>query len=280
MKCIRRVITGGSNGDSATSETQWESEHDVASRAADDGSGRSVVPVLFDIPYDAPPTDLVRARDKTLWRLQIASAAQSSRYRAEFEVPVFTTAESDPAHVADRRPIDAAAAPADPQRAIRAAGIVCTPAPDGDGLRFFFPSGRNRGMAIGFTLFAAVWTAVCWGLWHFGASLIVAAGFSFFELLIVPLMFDLWLYQSTIDVSPARIAVQKGWLGIGARREFSPGDVERIQAVRGMTSGSQIFYNLVLVGRDGKKIRIAKSVKGIMTAKAVIRVIERAMGRS
>ena len=46
-----------------------------------------------------------------------------------------------------------------------------------------------------------------------------SAGFSFFAAIMVLLMLDLWLYQSTIDVSPARSPCGRAGLGIGPRPE-------------------------------------------------------------
>jgi hypothetical protein len=94
------------------------------------------------------------------------------------------------------------------------------------------------------------------------------------------MMLDLWLYQSTIDVSPTRVVVQGGWLGVGRREEVSTGDVLKLEAVQGMTSNSRVFYNLVLVRSSGKRIRFAKRIQGNWAAKGVIRVIEEAMGRT
>lgn len=275
--CLRRITKGSGEDASTSEEIQWQSEHVAAPEILEASSGKSLVPVLFEIPFACRPTESAKTSDRIVWRLEIA-AHPRGRYRARFEVPVFKTPASDANFVGSEGSAATPAAASDPQADLGAAGVAVAVSPDGDGLRFFFPSGRNRGMAISFTIFSAVTTAATCLAWQFGAPLAVIGFCGLFSLLFVPMMLDIWLYQSTIDVSPTRVAVQGGWLGIGRRQEVSIGDVLRIDAVESMKSGSQAYYSLVLVCSGGKKIRFAKRVQGNWTARGVIRAIEQAMG--
>ena len=116
-------------------------------------------------------------------------------------------------------------------------------------------------------------------MWQFGAPLIFTAFFAIVAVSLLPMMFDLWLYQSIIDVSPTCVAVQGGWLGIGRRQEIPADDVLKLEAVQGMTSNSRVFYNLVLVRSSGKRVRFAKRIQGNWAAQGVIRAIEQGMAK-
>jgi hypothetical protein len=279
LRCVRRITTRRGEDSSTIEDIQWRGEQTIASQVADDASDSAVVPVSFSIPYDCRPTQTTSSNDTTFWRLEIVGQGDHSRYRAHFNVPVFETPDSDPNFKADDFRQDSGAEQSDLQQDLATAGVILSAATDGDGLRFFFPSGRNRGMAIGFTVFSAVWTGVIWAMWTFGAPLFVTGIFSLFGAIILPIMFDLWLYQSTVDVSPEKVVVQAGWLGLGGRREVAAGDVTKIDAVQGMTSNSRVFYSLVLVLGNCKRVAVAKRIPGHRTAQGVIRAIEDAMGR-
>ena len=146
LSCIRRITTGSGEDSTTREDILWQSEHPVGPESATDRQGKSCVSVLFEIPYDCRPTVTV-PNDSTAWRLEIAAQA-GGRYRARFDVPVFKTPQSDPAFVADDGPTAALSDRSDPQRNLREAGVICTVAPDGDGLRFFFPVvGTRQGLS-------------------------------------------------------------------------------------------------------------------------------------
>ncbi len=287
LSCIRQIRTGGEESPSTTEEIQWQSVHEAAAEMAEGSADRSAVPVLFGIPHDCRPTETIASKDKrsknikdsSVWRLEIAGPT-GGRYLARFEVPVFKRPASDPGRVGDDCAATAIAAGGDPQHDLRAVGVLCAVAPDGDGRRFSFPPARKRGATADFAPFCVVWAMLIWLLWQCGASMILGGIFVLIGVRLSRRRFDLWLYQSTLDVSLSRLAVRGGWLGIGRRREVSIGDVLAIEAVPGRRSNEQIVYDLVLVSRGGEKIRFAKRLHGNWTAQSVIRAIEEAMGRT
>ena len=86
-------------------------------------ANHSAVPVLFAIPYECRPTDQENSDNTVDWTLEVTAKTAGLDYRAEFTVPVFKTSESDPHFVPDRGLIARYAAPEDPERDIREAGL-------------------------------------------------------------------------------------------------------------------------------------------------------------
>ena len=73
----------------------WEDQQTVMHELLDDQAEISAIPVVFQIPADCRPSDDRDASDKTLWRLITSAKVPGIDYSATFEVPVFTTAQSD-----------------------------------------------------------------------------------------------------------------------------------------------------------------------------------------
>src|SRR5438477_451554 len=61
------------------------------------------VPFAFDLPADAPSSDLSKPNDLVLWQLAVAAEMPGIDYKAAFELPVFVTAGEAAAHHAARR---------------------------------------------------------------------------------------------------------------------------------------------------------------------------------
>ena len=233
---------------------------------------------LFGIPYGCRATDMKASDDRAIWRLEVTAATSGSNYKASFEVPVFQTPESNPNFKLADDAMAGYEAPQDSEEFLRRAGVIRTTTPNGDGQRFIFPATRNLGMTIGHTAFTAVWSGVVYLMWHLGAPMVLTIIFGLFNVLMLGVMLDLWLYRSSIDVTRSFVVVNSGWLGLGSHRELPVSDIEKFDFSQSMQSNQRVFFNLYVVIGAGKKIKFAKNVAGNWTAKAVIKAIQEAMG--
>ena len=280
LACIRRITTGSGKQRSTSEEAVWEAEQIVAHELLDDMAEQSAIPVVFPIPYECLPTDETVADRQTLWRLKAAAKVPGIDYSATFEVPVFKTADSDPNFAAEGQPLPQYAAPAAPERELHEAGVRKMVAPDGEGVRLVFPMARNLGGGLFFTVFWLIWTGAIVFMLHVGAPLLFPIVFGLFDAIIFLILIDLWFYRSLVDVSPRGLSISGGLFGLGPTRRIEAADVQKFETKRSVSSGQNVYYNLVVVPGSGKPITIGKGMPGRRLATVVIRQIEQAMNRA
>lgn len=93
LRAIHRIITRSGKSTSTKEEILWESQRNLPG-AVPEAEG-VVVPIAIPIPRDAPETSSANPSDRILWRLELKSVVPGVDFLAQFEVPVFYTAESD-----------------------------------------------------------------------------------------------------------------------------------------------------------------------------------------
>jgi hypothetical protein len=262
------------HGDSRS--TVWQDEQLVARELLERDRDRSAIPVVFQIPYSSPETG---GNDQTIWKLEATAAVPGVDYRASFEVPVFKTPESDPSFVPDRSAIANYEVAADPAKELAEAGVLKAVSPSGDGHRFEFPMCRHFGTCVFFAAFWGIWSGVIALMLRFGAPILFPIVFGLFDALILAIVVDAWFYRSVADVSGQGLTVRGGLFGLGRARWVEASEVAAIEAAKGMQSGGNVYYNVILVCKDGRRITIGKRLLGNRLATAVIRQIEEAMGR-
>ncbi len=273
LSCLRR--TEDSDGDTHESAA-WTDQQQV-SRTLDDGrTGETAVPVLMAIPYDARPSSPPSGETGVRWILELSAAVPGVDYQAEFEVPVFKTADSQPDFRLD--PELAADYLAQPEVGplLAEAGIRREPLGAGS-VRLVFRALRNPGSAVGIGLFAAGWTAVVWALFHFEAPIIFPVVFGLFDLFFIWITLDLWFYRSVVEASPRRMFVRGGWLGFGIGRSFPAEAVQRFEIKRSMSSGRHVWNSIKLHLRSGDSYTVAQSIASRAVERAVIDELEMAL---
>ena len=87
--CAKRTSRLDKEGDRRVSEKKlWSEEQSVFGNISNTGPTFSVN-VNFTIPNDLLTSELYPEDDRTLWRLEIASAVKGVDYAAQFEVPIY-----------------------------------------------------------------------------------------------------------------------------------------------------------------------------------------------
>ncbi len=285
LNCFQKVT----HGDNTTVTTLWQDEQVIAHDLLQSDSQQSAIPVLFQIPYDCRPTDETNADGKTNWRLDVSAKTPGLDYSTNFEVPVFKTSQSDPNFVVDRSLIAEYAAPEDPDRDLRDAGVVRAESSTGEGCRLVFPMVRAPIMAAVVTLsgflFGGVPFFVCCTapaeFWF--AKVACTVLFGGFGLLLLIVAADVWFYRSVVDVSASGLTVTGGWFGLGRQRRIEAADVEKITPVSRMSAGGgqgkKMYYDIDILRTTGKKVTAGKRLPSKRLADSVIRQIEQALGR-
>lgn len=94
LKCSKTVTTGSGKKRSTSEQEIWSAEQDIAVDATRDPT-RSVIPVLFAIPFDLPGSDPLAPQPVT-WKLEAKAKNPGVDLSIAFIVPVFKTAASSP----------------------------------------------------------------------------------------------------------------------------------------------------------------------------------------
>jgi hypothetical protein len=271
LTCRRTVRT---NGD-GNKEACWQLEQVIVHEVPENDPERSAIPVLFQVPFECLPTDFEAG---THWQLEVKAAMPGVDYRAVFDVPLFKTPQSDPSFVPDDKAIAPYAAPPDPDRDLHDAGVRKMASPTGEGSRFEFSVARSLGYS-GMVLVSTFWI-VCTGtlvfMLYMKASLHPTIVLVAFDALLLVLLLKVWFHRSVLDVSPLGLAVVSGPFGLGHRRWFCASEIDRIEPE---FPSHALYSGLVLVCRGGTRLTIAKRIPSQRLALAVIRQIEKAMGR-
>ncbi|NQU20830.1 MAG: DUF3592 domain-containing protein [Candidatus Nealsonbacteria bacterium] len=276
LSCIEKTTSGSGKNRSTTETTRWQDER-VIDRPLSGPGEPTAVPVAFAVPYDMPASTIESERREITWRLEVSAAVPGIDYHAAFDVPVFKTEQSRPDFKLDDDLIANYAARRDPEQELRRTGILCMPAPAGQGDRYVFPMFRNAGAIVGLGLFTAIWTGVCVGLWYSDAPLLFPIVFSGFGLLLVLGLLDVAFYRSVVDVARDGINVSGGLFGMGRLRRIDAGQLAELRAVRGMQSGKRLYYGVAAITHDAKKITLGKRLPNKQLAELVIEQMRRSM---
>ena len=268
LVCFKR----DSSGDSTSEDLQWEDEKLFSGEVLRSGDG---IPVLFNIPFECPPTATLSAGLAIVWRLEARATMPGVAYVAQFEVPVFKTAQSR--SDATLLP-DPAASYEQPSEPASTPGITVKPAAQG-GTEFTFAAARNKSVGLGMILFTAIWTGAVVFMFRLKAPLALAIVFGLFDLLF------LWVLISVLT-SASRVVVDANAIQLTTRRlffrsqKFIPAsDVKSIQSKFSMSSGNTSYYDLQAHLEAGKKIGLASHILSKRKAEALAVEMERALGK-
>ncbi len=155
LACIRVTTSTSGENRTTTEHMLWQDEQAATGPFEPRPASRVAIPVRFELPADARPTQRVSGDEEIMWRLEATAALPGVDYAARFDVPVFAVA--------------GAAAPApSPSAFTPAAGLPpsrpsvrVAPTASG-GTAFWFGPARNGAAALAFTGFAAIFGGALW----------------------------------------------------------------------------------------------------------------------
>jgi hypothetical protein len=274
LTCVNKVTTGSGDSQNIWEHILWRGESNLTPGQIYPGPAGSSIPVNFRIPWDARASDSSDSRNAIIWKLEASADVPGVNYRDSFEVPVFRTAQT-PAH-------------ADPENLIAATPLVKRPSTrtvviteTAAGTEFYFPAGRNKGFAMGTSVFCVVFGAIAFFLSGSNAPFIFPLAFGFFALLLLYVSAQMWLGTTRVGIGKEQILVQAGFLGSGKICRFPFADVSEIDsAIKSQQGGANgtPYYDIELSLRTGKKVTLARTLKDKLEVDWLVKEMRRLTG--
>ena len=258
LKCDEIEVQTGGEGSSRSVTTLFEDQREVLKELRDEVS-TLWIPVLFHIPYTAPETVLKKDFFEKTWTLTVRSLTAGHGYQADFEIPVFHTADSDEDFEPSADAFGEYIAPVDPFAAIKDSGIMVDTSVK-DLCLFTFPASRHRGFAIAMLIVQAVFVGAIAGLLYYfwkPGWIPITAILAFFWLWAV---LDALLYRSTVSIERQRLTVRSGLIVLGRSRIINSSDIKEWLLVPAGSWGNVTAYNLGVQLKSKSTVQLAKRI--------------------
>ncbi len=277
LNCIHQYQSGSGKNRSTHEDVLWQDERTMEREALEQDLTKSAIPVLFAIPFDSKPSDITDSSNRIFWRLEVKAKTRGIDYSAKFEVPVFKTEDSTENFTLDESAIEPYVRKSEPDQAIAALGARRTDTVRGS--LYTFPPANALGVAIGISVFTAIWTGAVWLMLSLDAPILFPIIFGVIDIFLVYWMLNLWLHTSRIETWPGGMRCATGWLIPGKPRELSTSEIDNIDLKNPMRSGTKVYYTLALRLRNGKKINLASHLQNKRNAEMLVDMIESEMGQ-
>ncbi len=259
LTCVNRYSSGSGENRSTRERILWQEKMTVTDFERE-WSGRGTrVPVVFRLPSDVRESDDRNSNDRIIWRLQIDADVSGVDYHAQFEVPVFRTAESDTPLTEEAERALAPSGSREEYQPPADSPIRVTPAPGG--MEVHFPMARHIGPALFTTAFTAVWTAIVYFLYQSNAPGLFWMLFGLFDVLMIYVVLVMWLGHSRIRVGRERVVVTSGIAFLTRSTSMPTASCADVSVKIGMRSGNTPYYDLALIGDDGTTLNAGSSIK-------------------
>ncbi|MFI5113536.1 MAG: hypothetical protein ACHP7J_00225 [Terriglobales bacterium] len=256
LSCVIRVTSGSGNSRSTSESILWRDEASLSSGQLYPGPAGTSIPVHFRIPWDAQQTETRSPRDATVWMLEALADVPGVNYHDVFEVPVFRTAQT-PAHP---EPESVVAAPAAVQPTAPTIAVTESAA----GVEFYFPADRNKGFALGTTVFLLIFSTVTFFLARSSAPVLFPVVFGLFALLLLYITGQMWLGTTRVTIGNGVLKLQAGMLGGGKVREVPFSEIasigSKIAAQQGGGTGTP-YYDIEMVTTAGRHFTLGRTLR-------------------
>lgn len=224
LSCIRETRvergTGTNRENDITRNTLWEADRSVSVGHLTHGARGLSIPVRIAIPYGLPSSDDSDMDNRILWQLVVSGDLPGVDFRAEFQVPVFVTADSKSEWTEEKvdemgqQERETEALPEAPRAASWVSPVTVRPTPSG-GMEYVFRLDVSLKVAMGVTLVAvlicagSVWLYLWLGELGPFAVLPGILGLLFLLASIV-----IWTFRSRVVIEGGSVTVRKSVLGI------------------------------------------------------------------
>ena len=278
LSCINKVTTGSGKQKHTREHVRWEDTRVIERELYEYDPTQSVIPVSFQIPYNSSETDKSNTRNQIFWRLEVMAKVPGVDYAARFEVPVYRTHQSNPQITADSAIIATEQSPQDRLDALSKAHINIEPLPSG-GQRIEIPMARNKGPALGISLFMLFWTGAIAVMIKLHAPLIFPIVFGLFDLLVIYIFVETWFFRSQIEVYPQRLTLAKGYLLLKSPVELNFSDIQGFKVKSNMTVNGRPYFKITVSTSQGKSHMVAQGLCPRRLAEQLVAEIERVLVR-
>jgi len=277
LTCVRRVTTRSGKNSSTSESIIWQDERRVAGEPSRTAVAMEThIPVAFRLPADAQPCDDTDPNNRVLWQLRLLATVPGVDYESHFEVPVFRTSASDqPLSAEEERITQDPLAGAGYQQPADSRIVVTS---NRRGTEVLFPAARNPGAATGISFFLLLWLGFITIEMYFRAPLVFPIVTGLLGLLILIGALDLWLEVSRVAVDAGILTWATGYLVPGRERTLHGSEIADVIAAIGMQAGTTVYYDVTVVQKNGKKIKVGRSVRDKREAEWLAGTIRTALG--
>jgi hypothetical protein len=276
LSTVNRVVTGSGKSQNTIETILWRDEADVSSAQLYPGPTGTIIPVCFQIPADAHPTEKISPRDEFLWLLEALADVPGVDYHDVFEVPVFRTQQSPASTEAAKTRFEGVA-----HTEMRPASLSVQVRENAEGTEFYFAAGRNKGFAASLTFFLAIFGLTTLFLIWAHVLLLFPLIFGFFSLVLLYLAVQQWFGTTRVMINRTELTLQSGLLGSGVVRHIALEDIaafsDRITAQQGGATGTP-YYDVELTLKDGKKLTLGSTLPNKREAEWLSQEMQRLTG--
>jgi hypothetical protein len=273
--CVRKVRTRRGRNTARVESILWEEAQTVQGVLTRASASMEIhIPVAFRLPPEVEPYDVTDSTNRVLWRLQVTASVPGVDYESQFEVPVFRTPESDqprsleearlteePAESAYRQPADSPIVVSSSRR----------------GTEVLLPAARNPGAAAGLTIVLLLWLGAIVLLAYYRSPVLFPIITGLFGVLILVVVLDLWLKVSRIIVDAGTLTWASGYIVPARERTIPTSEVADVTTSIGMQVGGTVYYDIVVVRKNGKTMKVGHSIRDKREAEWLAGRIKRAI---
>jgi hypothetical protein len=255
LTCVNRVTSGSGDDQSTRENISWRGESDLSSAQLYPGPSGTTIPVSFRIPRDVQPTEKSSPRNEIVWLLEALADVPGVDYHDIFEVPVFRTQQTLPQPEPEAR--------VDVPVVVRPATLTVEITQSAQGVEFYFPAARNKGFAVGTTVFLLIFSAITYFLAESSAPFIFPLAFGFFALPLLYISVQMWFGTTRVGIRNGTLLLQDGLLGGGKVRQFAFSELSsissKITSQQGDATGTP-YYDIELSLRSGRKVTLGRTL--------------------
>ena len=267
-----------SSDDGPNVRTLWEDEQTIIRQIELPDSDGTAFPVMFVLPYDAPETNDNPNMDKHDWTLKVTSLSPGTDYKAEFEVPVFRTPNSDPNYQPDLSLIEQFRAPLQTDSRFRQSGIV-TEILDAGGYRFTFLRGRNLGFALAMAIVQSIFAAAIIAAFYYKWFAVWQYAAGVFGSLLLYAITDQLFFKSEVEVTTKGLSIRSGLFSLSSPQAYAANEIKKLFCKPAGSAGNVTAHDLYLETEKGKNQIIAKRIIPERIAKDLMRLINEGLHR-
>jgi hypothetical protein len=259
LSCVRQVTTRSGKNTSTSESILWQEERRILGEPSRTAAAMEThIPVAFRLPADAEACDDTNPNNRVLWRLQLSASVPGVDYESRFEVPVFRTSASDqPLSTDEERLTQDPLAGAQYQQPADSRIVVTS---NRRGTEVMFPAARNPGAATSLAFFLLLWLGCIALQMYFRAPVVFPIITGLFGVLILIGVLDLWLEVSRVTVDAGNLTWATGYLFPGRDRTLGASEIADVTASIGMQAGATLYYDVVVLRKSGKKIKLGRSL--------------------
>lgn len=272
LRCEELVF---SQGKKVSEIILWETDQTITRGIQSEEASGTSVPIVIHLPYGLPCTEALHSERICRWLLTIKTMSDGEPYSTEFEIPIFTTDESNPHYIPVREFAEDQIHEQDSLILLEEAGIAFEEIGTKYHLKFTFPKYHNFEQTAYFFVLLGIVYAIVFGIAHF-----FDFGFTYalgiVELIIFYCLLDLFLFHSVVEVEPGKLTIWRGWFYLDQGQEIHS------EVIQSLDTGASVFWltdrgqvSLYATFKSGRYIVLAKRVGSEYLANKIIQMMDK-----